>query len=273
MNHRPRRARGMACVLAAFVTTACGARLMKLPTGPGAPAPDAPAAIAEASARCRAIQSIVADAAVSGSAGGQRLRARLSLGLQAPAAARLEAIGPFARPVFTLVARDGEATLLLNDDNRALERGRPDAVLEALTGVPLGAAELRHALTGCASPAAAAGQGRQLGDDWRTVEDGSSIVYLHRDPPDAPWRVVAAIHQPADGPAWRAEYRDFADGLPATIRFVSSDPERFNLRLAMSDVEVNVPLGPEAFEVKIPASADPITLDELRRAGPLGDRP
>jgi hypothetical protein len=38
-------------------------------------------------------------------------------------------------------------------------------------------------------------------------------------------------------------------------------------------VDVDVPLGPEAFEVKVPASADPITLDELRRAGPLGDRP
>jgi len=30
-----------------------------------------------------------------------------------------------------------------------------------------------------------------------------------------------------------------------------------------------VPLGPEVFRVEIPASADPITLDELRQVGPL----
>jgi outer membrane lipoprotein-sorting protein len=273
MNGRRRRARAVVCVLTALVTTACGASLMKLPSGPGAPAPDVQAAVAEATGKCRAIQSMAADAAVSGSAGGRRLRARLSLGLQAPGSARLEAIGPFARPLFILVARGDEATLLLNDDNRVLERGRPDAVLEALTGVPLGAAGLRETLTGCPSPAAAAGTGRQLGDDWRSVADASGVVYLHREGPRAPWRVVAAIQRPAEGPEWRAEYRDFADGLPATIRLISSEAGRFDLRLAMSEVEVDVPLGPEAFEVKIPASADPITLDELRRSGPLGDRP
>lgn len=273
MSHRSRRARAVACGLAALVTTACGASLMTLPAGPGAPAADVREAVLEATRTCRPIGSITAEAAVSGSAGGRRLRARLLLGLQSPASARLEAIGPFARPLFILVARGDAATLLLNDDNRVLARGRPDAVLEALTGVPLGAAELREALTGCPSAAAAVGEGRQLGDDWRTVEDGSSIVYLRRDPHSAPWRVVAAIHRPASGPHWRAEYRDFADGLPTTIRFASSDPERFNFRLAMSGVEVNAALGPEAFDVTIPASADPITLDELRRAGPLGDRP
>jgi hypothetical protein len=245
---------------------------MTLPAGPGAPAADAREALAEATQACRAVSSLTADASVSGSAGGRRLRARLSLGVQAPASARLEAIGPFARPIFILAARGDEATLLL-EDNRILERGRPAAVLEAIAGVPLDAADLREALTGCASADAASGEGRQLGDAWRVVRDGTRTIYLNREPSTAPWRIVAAVHQPADSPEWRAEYRDFADGLPATIRLVSTDRERFNLRLEMRDVELNPRLGPEAFEVRVPASAQPITLDELRRAGPLGGQP
>jgi hypothetical protein len=270
MIGRSRGARPIVCLLAALAASSCGARLMTLPAGPGAPAPDAPEALAEATTACRAVSSMTADASVSGSAGGRRLRARLSLGVQAPASARLEAIGPFARQIFILAARGEEATLLL-EDNRILERGRPAAVLEAIAGVPLDAADLREALTGCASTDAASG--RHFGDEWRVVQDGAQTIYLNRNPPTAPWRIVAAVHQPADSPEWRAEYRDFVDGLPGTIRLVSTDPDRFNLRLEMRDVELNPRLGPEAFEVKVPASARPITLDELRRAGPLGGQP
>jgi hypothetical protein len=37
-------------------------------------------------------------------------------------------------------------------------------------------------------------------------------------------------------------------------------------------VEVNVAVPSEAFRVNVPASAAPITLEELRQAGPLGER-
>jgi hypothetical protein len=211
-------------------------------------------------------------ATVSVSAGGRRLRARLNLGVQAPASARLEAIGPFARPIFILAARGEEATLLL-EDNRILQGGRPAAVLEAITGVPLDAADLRETLTGCASDGAGAGDGRQLGDQWRVVRDGTRTIYLNRDRSTAPWQIVATVHQPPDSPEWRAEYRNIIDGLPRTIRLVSTVPDRFNLRLEMRDIELNPTLGPQAFEVRVPTSAQPMTLDELRRAGPLGDQP
>ena len=42
---------------------------------------------------------------------------------------------------------------------------------------------------------------------------------------------------------------------------------RFDLRSALSQVEMNAPLGPDVFEVKVPPSAQPITLDELQRSG------
>jgi hypothetical protein len=197
----------------------------------------------------------------------------LNLGLQAPDSTRLEAIGPFARPLFTLAASGNSATLLLHDDNRILQDGQPASVLEALTGVALDAANLRNALTGCTSSDPPVEEARQLGDDWRSLQIGSTAVYLRRDPRTAPWRLVAAVHRPTDRPEWRAEYREFVDGLPHRVRLVSSEADRFDLRLALSGIELNAPLPPAAFEVRIPPTARPMTLDELRRAGPLRDQP
>ena len=273
MSNRSRLARAVVCLVAGLSSASCGASLMKLPAGPGAPAADAREALFQATDACRTIKTFQAESSVSGSAGGRSLRARLNIGLQAPDSARLEAIGPFARPLFILAGSGESATLLLNDDNRILQNGRPAEVLEALTGVALDASDLRDALTGCASNDAAAGAARQLGDDWRTLQNGSTIIYLRRDPRTAPWRVVAAVRRAADRPEWRAEYRDFVNGLPQRIRLISSEADRFDLRLSMSGIELNTPLPAAAFEVRIPPGARPITLDELRRAGPLRDEP
>jgi hypothetical protein len=248
---------------------------MKLPTGPGLPAADATDALREATRACRAVSSITAEIAVTGSVGGHRLRARLLAGLAAPASARLEAVAPFGQPVFIFVARNNEATLLLPRDRRVLEHGRPDAVLEAVAGVPLDAADLRTALTGCAV-APRASDAKQLGEDWRVVPDGSSDVYVHRDSPTAPWRVVAAVHRGSGATSWRSEYRDFQtggppDGLPATVRLTSIDRKQFDLRLAMSQVELNVALDADVFRVQMPPGTEPITIDELKRSGPLSN--
>jgi hypothetical protein len=173
--------------------------------------------------------------------------------------------------MFILVATGDDATLLLPHDGRVLEHGRPDAVLEAIAGIPLNAADLRAALVGCpAMPDAAAA--KQLDTDWRVVPDGSNEIYLNRVPQSASprvptWRVVVIVfHAPQN--EWRAEYRDFENGLPRTVRFVSTGSGRFDLRLALSQVDVNTQLGPEVFRVQVPRDADPITLDELKRARP-----
>lgn len=263
--------RSLAAVgLAALLSASCGAALMRLPAGPGGPAPDAGAAVAEATRACRAVASITAEVAVSGSVGGRRTRGRLHVGLATPASARLEAVAPFGQPLFILVSRGGDATLLLTRENRVLPHGRPDAVLEAVTGVPLDAADLRTVLTGCAAvPDAIAG--RQLGDLWRVVSHGERLLYVRRDSSQAAWQLVAVVMRESVHPEWRAEYRDFRDGLPRSIRLTSRESERFDLRLSLSQVDVNVPLGPEVFEVRVPPTAAEITLDELRDSGPLAN--
>jgi len=250
---------------------------VKLPGGPGAPAPDAADALTDATAACRAVSTLSAEAGVSGSVGGRRLRGSLLVGVAAPASARIEAVAPAGPPIFIFVASgagDDAATLLLPRENRVLQHGRPEAVLEAVAGPRLDAQELRETLTGC-PPAASGANGRQFGADWRVVTVGSSDVYLRRSPQPGRWQLVAALHHAAAGNAssssgWRSEYADFDAGLPRTIRLADANGKRFDLHLKLSQVETNARLGPDVFRVQVPSDADPISLDELRRSGPLG---
>src|SRR5258706_16120958 len=67
-------------LLLAPAAASCGAPLMRLPSGTSEPAPDAAAALAEATRACRAIHALTAEVAVSGSAPRPRGRGRLSAG-------------------------------------------------------------------------------------------------------------------------------------------------------------------------------------------------
>lgn len=252
---------------AGFLTASCAASL-KLPAAPGTPAGDIAAVMGEATSACRAVSTFSAEIAVSGSVGGRKLRARLLAGLSSPASARIEAFA-FGQQIFIFAARGNDATLLLTRDHRLLEHGRPDAVLQAVAGVPLDAADLRIALLGCVV-SADLNRGRQIGDDWRIAEDGTTALYLQRAPQTAPWRLVAAIHRDPGRPAWRVEYRDFQNNLPRTVRLASIDTRQFDLRLALSQVDLNVKLEDAAFQIAVPPGTDPITLEELRKSGPLG---
>jgi hypothetical protein len=262
--------RASLALAAAMVTASCAAPLLKLPSGAGVPAVDASDVLSQALTACQAIKTMTAEVAVSGGVGGRRTRARLAVGLAAPASAYIEAPAPFGAPGFVFAARAEDATLLLPRDRRVLEHGRPSDVLEAIAGVPLTPSDLRSALTGCAEDVDARSV-RRLDDRWREVRGPSQVVYLYRDRDADPWRVVAVVHQDPQ-PEWRAEYREFINNIPRTIRLASSDPHRFDLHLTLSQVEINVALEPETFRVQIPAGTLPMTLQELRDAGPLADR-
>ena len=255
-------------VLIAILCSSCGAPLMKLPAGPGAPAADASDALTQATAVCRGIRTLTAEVGASGKVSGQRFRARLSAGVAAPASARLEAVAPFGPPIFILVATNDDATLLLPREERVLQHGRPADVLDAVAGVPLSAGDLHAVLTGCAPPVSQP-EGRALGADWRVVTDAEGdALYLHRAGGAQPWQLVAVVRR-----AWRVEYRDLLNGLPRTMRITSAAGAggagaSFDLTLALSQVETNVPLAAEVFRVEIPRTAQPITLDELRHARP-----
>ena len=257
---------GAAALAAALCAASCGAPLLKLPAGLGVPASDAQGLLDQATAACRRVTTFSAEVSVSGSVGVRRVRGRLLAGLAAPDFLYIEAPAPFGAPLFVIVALGGDATLLLPRDRRVLEHGRPGDVLEAIAGVPLDPADLRATLTGCAAPAARHEEVRAFGSDWRLI-GGDRLRYLRRDRLADPWRLVTVT---ATGPGgWRADYRNFVDGLPRSLRLMSSEPRRFDLRLDLSQVELNVALDASTFRVAVPQGAQPLSIEELRSSGPL----
>ena len=267
----PRRRRlSFAALIGVVVVTAaaCGAPLMKLPpVPPGASAAqDARQVSDQATAACRALAGVTGEIGVKGSIGGRRIRASLVAGLAAPSSVRLEALAA-SQPIFFFVARGADATLVIPPpDDRVLRSGPADQVLEAVTGLRISPEDLRDTLTGCV-PHPAVGAMRVLGDDWR-VAKGEITSYWHREHARAPWHLVATIRRDSAGAEWRAEFKHFVSGLPTEIRLVSSIERRFDLRLALSLEAAE--LKDEDFRLQIRPSARPITLDELRDAGPLG---
>ena len=268
-------------VAATLAATACSPRLMKLPVGPGTVVSpqDATAALAQATEVCAKVRTLTAEVAVSGSVSGQRVRGRLSVGVAAPASARVEAVAPFGAPLFIFTAVGDDATIFLPRDERILEHGRPDAVLEAIAGIPLDAADLDRTLTGCDSVPSVVGGGStatQFGATWLAFRSASSDVYLRRGTATEPWEVVSAERRSSRaGVRWRAEYADRQNGIPRSIRLISLDDagrsgRAFDLRLALSQVEIDTPLDADVFAIVVHGNVKRMTLDELRRSGAFG---
>jgi hypothetical protein len=214
------------------------------------------------------VTSLTAELGLSGRAGGTRLRGRALVGAAAPDRIRLEGLAPFGPPVFILAGQGGRATLLLPRDDRVVADEPPAAIVEALAGVRVDAATLRAAIAGCAIDAAAAHAGRRIGESWLVLDvEGGRTLFLHRAGTGA-WEVRGART-----PEFTITYDEMGPLLPRriTVRTLSQGSATSEIRLSVADADLNVALGDEAFEVEVPRSAVPLTLEELREAGPLGD--
>jgi hypothetical protein len=77
---------------------------------------------------CRGARTLTAELALSGTR-ADALRGRVVAGFERPASMRLEGVAPFGPPRFILVARGGEATLLLPRDERVVHGASPEDVL------------------------------------------------------------------------------------------------------------------------------------------------
>ena len=269
MIARRARARVLASCSLIVLVSGCGAKRLTLPAGPGAPFPEYARAFEQATADCHRVNALTATLGLSGRAGEQRLRGRVDAGFTSAGQARLEGRAPFGRPVFILVApSEKTATLLLPRDNRVLRDALPAAIVEALTGVDLNPGELLAALAGCGVGAANPSGGRAYGREWIAIDADRATHYLKRV--DGRWRLIASARGPLT-----IENRDFVSGRPSTIGMrttaaAATPRAATDLTLKLSDVDINVAIDPEAFKIEIPAGANPLTLEELRRAGPLG---
>jgi len=268
MQPATRRTAG-ACLVAACVAAACAApRAPSFPTAGGTPFADFAPAYRQATASCAAVSTFTASMALSGKAADTKLRGRIDAGFAAPSRARLEGVAPFGRPVFVLTADDTHGTLVLQRDERVLADAPPDQIVGALAGVPLGPDALRRAVSGCGlSPGEPAG-GRQFAGDLVAIALADGTAFLHGG--DGAWQMTGATRGPLT-----VAYADYANGRPSTIRLRAESGGRVSadLTLRLSQVEINTPLDAKVFQAEIPPRAVPLTLEELRRAGPLGSKP
>ena len=251
-------------IAAVLAVAACGVKRFELPADPGVPLPDAAAAWAQASATCAPVRSFTAELSLSGRAAGTRLRGKIQAGFQAPGGIRLEGVAPFGQPVFILAGDASSATLLLPRDERVVRAAAAAEILEALAGVRLEADALRAVLAGCVMTGVPS-SATLHGDLARFVFDDGE-VYARRAGDG--WRIVAGIARP-----FLVEYLEQTGMWPRRVRISRQLPGEagVDLTLAVSQIETNVTLPPEAFTIDSPPGAMPMSVDQLRQAGPLGE--
>jgi hypothetical protein len=260
---RPRALCAVLCA-ASVLASACAARRVALPTDAGSPLPDFQQIHAGVSAACVGVRTLTAELSLSGRAGDRRLRGRAIAGFERPASMRLEGVAPFGPPAFILATNGDLAVLLLPRDERVLRGERAEDVLGALTGVALAPADLQAVLTGCVVPAPQAAGGRRHANGWASIDlAGGATLYLEMR--NGGWQLRAARRN-----SWEIEYTGWQGSFPAGVRLVSGDASvRVDLTAALSQFEANVDIDPAAFAVAVPAGVTPISLEELRDAGPL----
>jgi len=255
-------AAGMALGL---LVAACGPMRLTLPTDPGTPLPDLQGVHASVSRACRAARTLTAELGLSGHAGRTRLRGRVVAGFERPASMRLEGVAPFGPPAFILVARAGEATLLLPRDERVVAGASPEDVLGALTGVALAPADLHAVLTGCVVPDPMPRGGRVHANGWASIDlDGNAVLYLRRV--NGSWQPQAATRQ-----GWNVQYSMWQGDFPRAVVLRSISGPDVELSATVGQLEANVPIDAAAFSVMVPPGTGRLTLAELRDAGPLRD--
>jgi hypothetical protein len=260
-------ARLLVAAVLVVLTSSCAARRIVLPQDAGTPMADAATVHAALSAACRGIKTFTSELALSGRVGDQRLRGRVIAGFDRTGSMRLEGVAPFGPPAFVLVARPGTAVLLLPRDDRVVRHPDAREVLGALTGVPLAPADLLAVLTGCVVPDPTATAGRLHERGWASIElNDAATLYLQQTA--GAWQVRAARRTP-----WEIEYDQWQGGLPRLVRLRALDGQApVDATVAVSQIETNVDLPPAAFTVDVPASTGELSLDDLRRAGPLRGR-
>jgi hypothetical protein len=156
--------------------------------------------------------------------------------------------------------------VLFPREKRALADTKVADVLARLTGLDLGAAELRLLLSGCLVEGAQATDGRTYGGGWRAVTLGEGRTASLREVAGRPL-VMAADYGP-----WQIDYTEHLNGWPRAVRVRGASGSDIDVTARLQQLEINVALDPKAFDVEIPEGTERVTLDDLRSIAPLRDK-
>jgi hypothetical protein len=263
--------RAFVVVLCAATVAGCAARVPPRPAGAATADPTAVDAFTQATAACKGLKTMTGALRLSGRAGTERLRGTLLTGLAAPASVRFEGVAPFGQPFFILAARDNRGTLFLPRDNRVLKDAAVPDVVGRLTGVTLSAPDLRFVLTGCLAEGVTATDGKSFPGGWQSVTlagDGVNVPMTAYLRTMNGTRVVVA----ADRGEWRLDYANHLSGFPRSVRIRSAEGGTIDLSAVVDELEINTGIDDKAFDVTVPPTAAPMTLDDLRAVAPLRER-
>lgn len=250
----------------ALAATACGHPMFAPPSGPGTPVVDAAGSWAAATAGCRGAKSYAAALRMSGRVGDQRIWPPIAVDTAVTADHSIYMGATVAgRSIFLLAGSVDRATLWLRREQRVVT-APPAEIIEAILGISLPPGRLLAIFTGCltrdATMTAAARYGRLL-----TIDTPDGRVHLERR--DAGWQTRAG-----EAEGFIVEFARETSSFPQKIwiRSVPGREPRAALDITVSDVEVNGRVPPAVFEAPAgAAAAQPMTIEELRSAGPWKD--
>ena len=210
---------------------------------------------------------MTAELNLSGRAAGQRLRGRVQVGLVAPAAVYLEAPAPFGAAGFILAAQNERGGCCSRAIAWSSMTRRSAKSSRRLTGLKLGPRDLRGLLTGCVAPDPVAQSGREYVGGWVAVDlQGGSVAWLRQ------LNGSGGLSQ-ASTQGLVVEYglmgRPGFIPREVRVRSASAANTEVDLRVELSQVELNVPLDAATFKVDVPPGTTEITAAELRARGPL----
>jgi hypothetical protein len=264
---RPAPARAWLGLFGLVVLAGCAAPLMLPPETAGTPAPEAASAWAAATGSCRGVHSFAPTLHVSGRVGGERVPGLVTIlgGLTAEGGIRLQASAP-GTPVFVLAGTADRATLLLEREDRVLRAPAAD-IVEALMGIRVGPRDLLALFSGCLTPDAAVVEAARYGRAiWITTAEARVMLVQA----GGSWQIAGGRTR-----GLLVEYVERTDGRwPKTVRLRSlpGDTPEVGLTVTIETFMSNTDIDPRAFEVTVPADATPVTLEELRAAGPLKEK-
>jgi len=228
--------------------------------------PDADQVWRAITTRCRTTNDFLAEVRVDGWAGTsrQRFAATLHAAFTRTNDIYLEVPAP-GRSFLQMAGRADEAVLLLPRDERILRAATRD-IVDAMTGLHWDAVDLLDTLTGCVVQNASVVTGASYGETAAIEVGPGARAWVRRR--DGAWQLEAASH---DG--LLIEYRTYYANVPSEVRVSSTSPEVTPLALSffVSQVQANTGLDPGIFNLSVPESFVPMTIEELRSARPLGD--
>ena len=258
-----RRAAAVAWI--ALLATGCGHAIFVPPAGPGV-VTDASEAWRTATASCKSAEQYTAALRISGRAGSQRIW-RLAIDTAVTPTQIYMGATFSGQPVFVLAGSAKDATLWLRREQRAVKAPAGE-IIEAILGLRMTPDRLLALLTGCAT--------RNLEITSATTHDAivavqtaDTRVFLERQ--GTVWRTRGAQ---AEG--FTVEFLWKTSNLPDKV-WIESTPGRepaAKLDVSVSDPTISDPIPASVFNAPSgAASAEPMTLEELRSAGSWRKKP